>query len=406
MSIIRNTAITFQDSFAIDAFGRLRVSEPTSMLDLKLNSGINPLQWIQYTALSGSISPALSCAANITSAGTLSSTAIMQSKRRAIYQPGKSLLALLTFNFNVSGNGTPSIRKRVGFFDENDGVFLEQNGIDVRWVLRTNTGGSPNDINAVTKANWNIDKFDGTGPSGIVLDFSKTQIHFVDLEWLGVGRVRTGFVVNGLVYYAHQFLNTNVLTVPYMSNPNLPCRYECTTMGTTVSSSMLAICSTVMSEGGFDKLGRIGTAGTSVASRSLGTGLNELVAIRISSASIRNTIAIPFFTSTLQATKAYQWSLILNPQGLTGTGWAPLSGGSSSSLEYTVSRTGTISAGYVVASGYVSAAFDSSALSLDSVLGIGQYDLTPSSDILSLAVYTLDGSANAYYGSIGWRELS
>lgn len=406
MTLLRS--IKYADSASIDAFDRVRVSQPTALLDVKMTAGILATRWIQSTANGGQIAAAQQCAADVSCTATSGSSAILQTKQRGIYQAGRSLMALVTFNLNVAGNGTANIRKRVGMFDENDGVFLEQNGIDVRIVLRTNTTGTPSDTNYVTKANWNIDKFDGTGPSGITLDFTKTQIFFMDLEWLGVGRVRTGFVVNGIIYYAHQFLNSNVLTVPYMANPNLPIRYECVQTDAANTGTLLAICSSILSEGGFDTTGRLGSASTGVAGRTnIGAVRDEVMSIRLGSSYIRKGIIVPQSISVYQPTQAFMWELVLNPT-LTGTvsqgSWVAVA---NSICEYNITRTGTTAAtgGDVIMQGFVSSAVDAAALEVQTALAVAQLDLTPTSDILSLMVTTINTSDQTYQGALGWREL-
>jgi len=96
---------------------------------------------------------------------------------------------------------------------------------------------------------------DGTGASGVTLDPTKSQIVAIDFEWLGVGRVRIGFVVDGAFIYVHEFLHANRTAGVYMSTPNLPLRYEISNNGTGVASSLEHICSSVMSEGGIENLG-------------------------------------------------------------------------------------------------------------------------------------------------------
>lgn len=401
-------AIRYADSPSIDAFDRVRVSQPTALLDVKMNVGIQSTRWISSTANGGTIAVSQQCSADVSCTATSGSSAILQTKQRGIYQAGRSLMALVTFNFNVAGNGTANIRKRAGLFDENDGIFLEQNGTDVRIVLRTNTTGTPSDTNAFTKANWNIDKFDGSGPSGITLDFTKTQIFFVDFEWLGVGRVRTGFVVNGIIYYAHQFLNTNNLTVPYMSNPNLPVRYECVQTASANTGTLLAICCTILSEGGFDTIGRLGSAATSAAGRTtLGAVRDEVIAIRLGSSFIRKGMLVPENISVLQSTRSFLWELVLNPT-LTGTvsqgSWVAVA---NSICEYNITRTGTTAAtgGDVIAQGFVATTLDSASIAVQVALAVSQLDLTPTSDILSLMVQTIDASDQTFSAAIGWREL-
>lgn len=397
------------DSASLDAFDRLRVSTTTTLLDLKFTAGVSAVRWISALGGSGAaITPSQNCAVSLSCAATAGSSAIIQSKQRGIYQAGRSLMALATFNFNIAGVGTANIRKRVGMFDENDGVFLEQNGVDVRFVLRSGTTGSPVDTNAVTQANWNIDKFDGTGPSGQTVDWTKTQIFFADLEWLGVGRVRVGFVINGVIYYAHQFLNANVIAVPYMSNPNLPMRYECVQTAAANTGSFLCICSTVISEGGFDAIGRLTASNTPAAGRSLANNRTEVLAIRLGTTFVRKGMLLPESLSVYMSGVAFLWELVLNatPTGTIVAGtWNVIA---DSMAETNITRTAStgFTGGYVMSSGFVpSASPGGSALNLETVLAVAQLDLTPASDVLSLLVTPVSGNNQTYMGALNWREL-
>jgi hypothetical protein len=112
-------------------------------------------------------------------------------------------------------------------------------------------------IQRITQNNWNIDQMDGTGPSGLNLQFNKTQLFTIDLEWLGVGRLRFGFFAYGKIQYCHQITNINALTAPYIMNINLPIRYELLNPSTVTATPayMMQICSTVISEGGYTPVG-------------------------------------------------------------------------------------------------------------------------------------------------------
>jgi hypothetical protein len=78
----------------------------------------------------------------------------------------------------------------------------------------------------IAQASWNQDPFDGTGPSGITLDFTNIQILVIDAQMLYAGRVRVGFDVDGILYWAHYFLIANNQAVPTMQTYNLPVRME------------------------------------------------------------------------------------------------------------------------------------------------------------------------------------
>ena len=234
-----------------DAFGRLRVSDPQALFATAFEYG-RRRNIFEYTATAGGTAVHNSTTRCITLSISTGATdaIVMQTKEYMRYQPGKSQLILQTFNLN-SQLGVALSRKRVGYFDANNGIFLEQNGVtDVAITLRSSVGGSISD-NRITKGNWNIDAFEGAGPSGVTIDFSKSQILVIDLQWLGVGRVRVGFDINGVLYYAHEFLNANNLsTGPYMQTANLPVRWEISATAAGAGTTMDVICCAVQSEGG------------------------------------------------------------------------------------------------------------------------------------------------------------
>ena len=77
------------------------------------------------------------------------------------------------------------------------------------------------------QSTWNIDKCDGTGPSGYNIDLTKMQMFYMDYSWYGAGFIRWGFRgPTGDVFYCHKVINNNVNTEAYMRSGNLPARYE------------------------------------------------------------------------------------------------------------------------------------------------------------------------------------
>jgi len=177
---------------------------------------------------------------------TAGASIIRQSQRYMRYQPGKSQLIFVTFDFEAVDGGT----KRVGYFDSDDGIFFEMNAAgSLSWTVRSSASGSAVDTNTAAQSNWNIDKFDGTGVSGITLDATKCQIGVIDLQWLALGRVRVGYDIDGMLFYAHEFTWANKNNGVYMKTANLPIRYELT--GNANATQMQAICASVNSEGGF-----------------------------------------------------------------------------------------------------------------------------------------------------------
>jgi hypothetical protein len=165
------------------------------------------------------------------------------------------MLILLSGVINASSN-TSSCTTRLGYFDANNGLFFQYTNNTISVVLRNITIDTQ-----INQTSWNIDKMDGTGASSISLDFTKSQLYVIDFEWLSVGRIRFGFYLFGKINYCHQITNLNSLTAPYMLSPNLPIRYEIiSTSGAT--GSLVQICSTVISEGGYTPIGRAFSIGT------------------------------------------------------------------------------------------------------------------------------------------------
>lgn len=85
----------------------------------------------------------------------------------------------------------------------------------------------------VAQSQWNLDKADGTGPSGYNLDITKIQMAYLDYSWYGAGKIRFGFKDNkGKVRYFHEFIHNNKLNEAYMRSGNLPARYQIENIGT------------------------------------------------------------------------------------------------------------------------------------------------------------------------------
>ena len=339
-----------------DAFGRLRVSEPYTLGDYKHLYGIDP-NFIDYTGNGGTIifQPNKACARLATST-TSNSFAVHQTKFYHQYMPGKSQLIYTTFNLY---NAVSGVTKRTGYFDDSNGIYFEQAGNGtLSFVIRTNTSGTPTESERVTQANWNVDKCNGTGPSGFNLLVDKTQILFIQFQWLGVGTVKLGFVHDGVFITAHEFNHDNALDVVYMSNPNLPVRCEITSVGSNPVAYFDQICSTVLSEGGYVESGQNWSAlNTTLRSMTAGSTL-PLFAIRLKNTfnTYSNRMIVRLDNYNIFSTKeplVYQVIKLPNAAALTtGTAWITVD--TDSGVEYNVGAT-AYSGGDVIASGYVPA---------------------------------------------------
>jgi hypothetical protein len=205
----------------VDAFGRVRVSQPYTIFDSQNRYAIDN-QFDTSTATGGSttyLPNESSVRMDVTTSS--GSEVVRQSYRCMPYQPGKGLLLLATFVMNTAKTG---LRQRVGYFGTQNGVFIQQADSTVSFVLRSYISGSVSDARTVNQADWNGDKLDGTGASGYTLDLTKAQILWMDFEWLGVGSVRCGFIIDGNYIVCHTFENANDITSVYMTTAILPVR--------------------------------------------------------------------------------------------------------------------------------------------------------------------------------------
>lgn len=301
----------------VDAFGRLRVSNPYTLFDSQNRYEADP-QFSASTATGGTATYNTNTKAVDLAVTTSSgSEVVRQTKRVFTYQPGKSLLVMATFVMNAAKT---NLRQRVGYFNADNGIFFQVADTTKSFIIRTKTSGTASDARKVDQSAWNGDKLDGTGPSGITLDVTKTQILFIDMEWLGVGTVRCGFIINGQYIVCHTFNNANLQTAVYMQTAILPIRYEITNTGATASSSTLSqICSTVISEGGYGELSRTFVARLATKTN-IGTTFEPIVSIRLNS-SYLGAVVIPSGVAFFPEDTGYYNVALIRNATLTGATW-------------------------------------------------------------------------------------
>lgn len=247
---------------SLDAFGRQRTSEPYTIADYKVPYGIGGEFYVVQSG-GGTAAPVTNEASiRLTVTSGAGDYVYAQTRMYHQYQPGKSQLIL--FSFKLNGQ-EPGAVKRVGLFDDRNGAFLEYGGDgSLSFVERRYVTGSAVD-HPFPRSGWNVDKCDGTGPSGFNLDASKTQLLFIDYQWLGVGRVRMGFVHNGIYVTAHEIFHSNTLSTAYWSLPSLPLRGEIRNASALAApTTMDLICGSVQAEGGYSEAGNDFSAFTSV----------------------------------------------------------------------------------------------------------------------------------------------
>ena len=429
-----------------DAFGRTRVSELFTLGDYKHLFALDP-NFLDVTSNGSVIFVTNKAAATLSTNSNSSAYSIHQTKFYHHYQPGKSQLILSSFVF---GYPERNVTKRTGYFDDRDGIYFEQVGSNtadgtvannttqtLNWVIRSYTGNTANESNVVTTINgasytykrrvpqseWNLDKCDGTGKSGFNLDMSKTQLTFTDFQWLGVGRVRCGFVHEGKVIIAHEYLHSNVLDEVYIANPNLPVRCEIRNTGEGTGGSMDQICSTVASEGGYVESGIdfAITANTRTTATPSATEL-PLVAIRLKNTfeGFPNRISVRLNNISLHAESnsiVYEIRKLANSSFLANNTeslvWTSVA--SSSGVEYCINAD-TITNGESFATGFVPAGASQNSLSPVSSgaltaakknIIVQNFDSTDSEVyVVVVRTITTNGNQTATVGAaLQWREI-
>lgn len=402
-----STNIATFPSTSTDAFGRLRVSEPFTMFDSSFRYGDNQL-WSQTTATGGTATyNAAQGLMDLNVTTTSGSSVQRQTTKVFSYQPGKSLLVMTTF---VCAAPKANLDQKVGYYSSDNGYFLEQAGLTTYFVERSAVSGAVTNTR-VSQSAWNVDPMNGTGPSGITLDISKAQILWMDLEWLGVGTVKMGFVINGTFYICHEWDHANLITSTYITTASLPLSCEITNTGTTASASTFKqICATVISEGGYALTGlqqSVGTPVTTPKTLAVAGTFYPIVSIRLKTTRLD---AIAILTAlAIQGTgnnNVFRWEV--RAAGTT-TGGSWVSAGANSSVEYNLTGTAYTN-GRTLAAGFTSSSNQGtpSINILKEALFANQLErdiFTATPYELTIVVAGATGGTSCY-ASMDWEEVS
>jgi hypothetical protein len=389
-----------------DAFGRLRVSQPYTLFDSQ-NRYAADNQFDVATTGTGTttfLSNEAAVKMEVTGAGV--GSVLRQSYRSFPYQPGKGLLVLATFVMDSSMS--LNLTQRVGYYNDQNGVFFQRIDGTFSFVLRSYVTGSVSNVRTVNQADWNGDKLDGTGESGYTLDPTKAQILWMDFEWLGVGSVRCGFIINGQYIVCHTFNNANEITNVYMTTAILPVRYEIVTTTAAVAASMKAICCSVISEGGFEQTSIDHVARRTTVLGTIGSTFLPVVSIRLASGRT-GAVVLPNRVQVLPTTNQnYEVALIKNPT-LTAASWTAVP--TDSNVEFDVAATATtggsiVQTDYVTSTGSGGVGNTSAATGYNFDLQLGA-TIAGVSDIYTVAVRTVSGATTGdVVGSLSFYDLT
>ena len=403
------------DEYNDDAFGRLRVSNPYTLYDYTSVFGKDPLKIDEEISGDASATHFPESFIEMSVGAENGARVVRQSREYIPYQPGKSKLIYLT-GVLIQTRGS-DVDTKIGVFDDHGGLYFEYNETDtINIVKRENTTETK-----ISKSNW-VDSLDGTGSSGLNIDFEKANLFFFDQEWLGVGRVRIGLVLNGKHVVCHVFDHINELVKPYFPTAKLPIRYEIQSKGG--AGKMRMICGSVMSEGGFNNIGNTFSTKEPIGMRvDLADEERPLISLRLRDTSngiIHKNASIKIKTIDVlntELTGILGWKLIWNPTlTLSGTNFTPYETEYSSaelcihnqSESFIGTTEDTVSGGIVLASGYGSQRANvvttSTVDELQSSIGIGR-SISGVSDVITLTVQALTDNNTDCFASLGWVEI-
>jgi hypothetical protein len=395
----------------LDAFGRLRVSSPMTLFDSSHRYRDNNL-WSTLSANGGSVSfNASQGLMDLNVTNTAGASAIRETTKVFSYQPGKSLLVMNTF---VMASSATNLRQRVGYFGDRNGIYFQLDDGNISIVKRSIVTGSIVD-SVVSRSNWNGDKLDGTGSSGLVLDITKAQIIWTDIEWLGVGTVRVGFCINGQFIVCHSFHHANIIDSTYITTASLPLRYEIINKAATTggSKTLKQICSTVISEGGYELRGlqqAVSIPITTPRTFAVAGTFYPIITIRLKDSPDRlDGIVILTALSILGQGNGINYNWQVRASGVT-TGGNWISAGDDSAVNYNITGT-SYTGGRILASGFLNASNQASP-NLDILkealfkFQLERNNLTKTPFELTLVAATDTVNGSGMFASMDWEEVS
>lgn len=394
-----------------DAFGRLRVSNPYTLFDSHQRYVLDD-NFVSNTASGGTVTFLTNqSSANLQVTNTSGSFAARETKWIFNYQPGKSLLAMTTFVMAPANDG--NLRQRVGYFGSDNGIFLELKD-QLYIVRRSNVTGTVTNT-AIPQTSWNYDTLQGTGISGFTLDITKAQIFWTDIEWLGVGSVRTGFVIDGQFLQAHRFDHANLASSAYMTSATLPVRYEIEslTANGAATSNLTQICSTVISEGGYEQPFRL-FSNIAVFSKTMTAGTwYPVISIRLAPTRLEAVAQVRQVDIVMTSADTVHWALWSNVTDSSLTGESFVAHGFSPNILVDQSATALNTSGCVqITAGLVSGTNQAAA---PAVMELSKYysqlardSFAKTSYIVTLALYSATGilgSPATAQCLLSWNEL-
>ena len=402
---ISSPVTTYIGGTNLDAFARLRVSNPLTVFDSAL-TGYRKFEFSSATTTGGNVTWDFNANVRKLSVTTSSGSEVIRESYKVFpYQPGKSLLIMNSF---LMAPAQANLRQRVGFFGSQNGIYFEQTNTTKNMVIRSYSTGVLTE-ERVAQSSWNGDRLTGAGgatnPSGITLNTSAGQIMWCDVEWLGAGDVRCGFIIDGQFIVCHTFHHANdpAFTTTYMGSATLPIRFEITNTGATASASTFQqICTTVISEGGYNPVKSVYSAGTGINTKRLATAgtYYPIVSLRLNSSYLNSVVSLAQVDVLSPTVNYYRWAIVKNAT-LTGATWAATS--PSARIDVDTAAT-AVTGGTEIQSGYASSRENAFVAAQQFADQLGR-SLQGVSDTWTLVMTATSNNADVL-AQVGWQEIA
>lgn len=388
----------FADDYTVTSIGALRTAEAHNVFESLFSFDKQPLIWDEVLTSGGTstFNSNTNCI-DMTVPTTSGASVVRQTFRRIRYNPSRTVQVLVA---GTMGVGKANVVKRIGQYDTLDGVFFEQDGTTTYVVRRTSTSGVAVDTRTA-QSSWNIDKFDGTGTSGITIDFSKHQLFYIQYAFQGFGDVVYGFYLNGKVRFCHRETIANTLSVPSLRTAHLPGRLEITNTGTSASSTTMSYNSfTVKNEGTDDEKEGQSRSYSSAPLKTVGTTTVPVLSVRLGSGFSRAVADILKTSIFVQTVDEVIWSIHINPT-LTGATFAV-------TASYTQIDTAASaqSGGTEILSGILGQNSNSADLSQELLAAVNSYlgvSIAGTASIITLSARSRLGTADIL-SALVWKE--
>jgi len=379
------------DDLSTEGQGRVRVAENTVAFDAYFVNTDRDSSFRQFTVTGGTITHNVSTSSMDLATTTTSGSRAVYQSTYIHYVPGQTFTSAFT---NVFGTTDTNCRKRVGVFDDNDGIYLEYDGTDLSFNIKNSTTGGSNQ--SVTRTSFNANTFDAFDPT-------KDYLWSIDFLWHGIGPVGLYVYIDGVRTLLHTFTNSGISPVPYMKTPNLPIRHEIVNVGTTSSAQEFKFFCIQLSSEGRENIGvQNRTCSNEPAG---GSSINKssykpIVSIRLKSANARAIIKLQAAKILATSNDDIIFQVVKNPT-LTGASFSSV--GSESVVECDDSATAT-SGGIVLDQGFISKSGRTPSETVQTFEVIQSDYAGTTSDILTLQAKSLTSSATVY-GALTWTEL-